>query len=62
MLSSGLNGILYGLIIMVGMLMAFSEVSKRLCMMENYRTEAEFQDQWIMKMFFFIYIDGPSSA
>jgi len=58
LLGTGLNATVYGIVVMVGLLTAFQKVARWLCTMENYRTDKEFDDQWVLKMFFFIYIDG----
>jgi len=55
---AALNGILYGLLIMVLMMFFFMKMAKELGKLENYRTEQEFADQYVLKMFFFIFVDG----
>ena len=56
--ASALNPLLYAVIVMVGLLTMFNYISHKLCVFENYRTDKEFKDQWTLKMFFFIYVDG----
>jgi len=57
-LGSGLNGILYGVLIMVIYMTFFQAVAHQLTRLENYRTEREFHDNYVLKMFFFIFVDG----
>ena len=52
LLGTGLNATVYGIVVMVGLLTAFQKVANWLCTLENYRTDKEFQDQWVLKMFF----------
>ena len=52
LLGTGLNASVYGVVVMVGLLTAFQKVANWLCTLENYRTDKEFQDQWVLKMFF----------
>ena len=58
LIGPALNGALYGIVIMVAFMEAFMLVSKELGKLENYRTEREYTNNYVEKMFFFIFVDG----
>ena len=51
--ASGVNGALYGLVIMGLELTIFGVISKVMTEFENYRTQLEFESSYVFKMFFY---------